>query len=486
MSRTRRFLHGAAHSGFSVFVWMAAWLVTGKLITQALPVAEVGLFGVLLAGSDFLILLLGVGIPVALPKLIAGAPEGERPAVLGAALAVTAALAGLGAVLLWGLALGVPVSARGGLPAFAQGAWPYLGEVSLLVSAGMLRDAIMAALAGFNAYAARSRAIIASALSQVVFAWAALYVLGGGLHGLLLSVAGGHVVGILAMLSGLPGLRAVRLERGHLRGCLRFSGPLYVNSLLTFFYARFDLLLAGAMLGMDAAGLYEAMKRIPAALSRVLGAMLTPYLPGASESIAAGDRGAAMRLMHRATAMTGMLGFGAVLLLLVFQERVARLLFTAAYLEGLGALAPLLLAQVVAVQTGIAGQTLIALGRPHWVTGANLLLPVSGLGLAALLLPRFGLAGAGFAALAAVLLSFGLQFGLVHRAGVRVQARAILDPLLAAAVCAVFWHAAGEVFFLRALAPVLFAAACLLVGVVTPAQWREMAGAFLPRARNGA
>ncbi len=487
MSRIRVVVQGAAYSGASVFLSMGALLIVGKIFTNALTLQEVAAFGAIMALADFLNIALGLGIYNGLPKLVAAAPADARPAYVRAALIGQAAIALIFGALFY-LLLAV---ASGFIRAHAedwtllQQSWPVLRTVPVLFFVGALRETAMAALAGLNRYAARAASTGIASVAQVVLVVMALGIYDLGLPGLIYATIAAHTLAVLGMLLGLP-MRANRhMTRAAWIAALRFSFPLYVNSLLTFFYTRFDFFIVSAFLGAGAAGIYDTIKRLPTILSRVLNALLVPYLPNVSELIAQDDHAGASRMLHHALALTAFLGYTATLCAVIVQEPLIRLLFSEAYVAGAPVLGLLLAAIALTVQAGILGQSLIALGHPHLITLINIGLACAGVLGNVLLLPAFGLMGAGYAALAAIVLSYLLQAVTAQHYGMTLRWKHLLRPHLFLGLSAlpIVLGAGNWPYRLPALG--LFVTLCLSFGVVTRQHLGAVFSALRPVRKNG-
>jgi O-antigen/teichoic acid export membrane protein len=475
MNTRSQLLRGAALSGGSVLFAMAALLVVGKIATNALTPAEVAAFALILLVSDALNLLGSLGLPVALPKLLAAAPT--------PAAARATAYAGLAAIAVLCTLLALPVLLAAALNApgvFSPGspwqtAWPHLGWIAPLLVAGALRDTAMAALAGLHRYGQRALGIVASAAAQIVLAVAAVVAYRGGLPALLAATALAYALAVAWLLWSLRDVAAQRPARTAARDAVRFSLPLYANSLLNFVFQRVDTLLLALLLGDPApVAIYEMAKRLPMVLSRALGALLVPFLPAMAARLTTGDRTGAARLLDRSLALTAFLGFGATFAAVLVQEPLLLALFSPEYLAATSVLGWLLGVMTLAILTGLFGQTLIALGKPGWVTGINVGTALLSVALNLLLIPRWGIAGAACAAAAAAGFSYAAQAFAVHRIGVPVSPRSSVLPVAFAGIAAMLLWGSGVGIVARGLAGAGFLAACFLAGVVRPAELRGL------------
>lgn len=486
MVHTRTFVRGALWSGGSVFASMAAVLLCAKMFTNTLTGEEVGVFVLLLLSADTLNLASSLGLQVSLPKLVAAASPESRSGVAAAAL---------GGQLMVGLTLSLLVfAARPLIEAFAgfteSTALHTLSDHAWLVPplylTGLLRDLCMASLAGLNRYAARGAGILAASFLQVLLIYVFVWRTEGGVTALTLATALSYAIALVWLFAALPRGGRLAFHPAQFMDLVRFSVPLYLNSLLTFVYQRMDTALVTAMLGVPAAGIYEMMKRAPMLLSRSLGALLVPYLPGISALAAAGKQEHAARLVHETLTLTAFAGFSGALLATALQEPLVLFLFSADYLEGLPALGLLLAAMCLMVQAGVAGQTLIAHNRPGAVTLVNVAVVLVSLGLNALLLPRLGLRGAGIAACTAGAVSFWAQALMVHRWSIPIRLVSHLKLQGAMGFCLlILVFSRGSIP--RDLAVVaLFVALSLLMKTLTVTHLRALLSALNPTEKDSA
>ena len=210
-----------------------------------------------------------------------------------------------------------------------------------------------------------------------------------------------------------------------------------IRDRLTFLFQRFDTVLVVLITrNVEAVAVYEIAKRLATMLSRVLGAMLVPYLPSVSDLIARRDAEGAARLLRVAGAAATFFGYLGVLAAVTVQEPLIVALFNADYLGATVVLGLLMTVTCIAVQTGLMGQTLIALGRPGIVTLVNIATAALSVGANLILLPRMGIQGAAVAALIAGAVSNAAQTFFVRRAGLRVSIPRHLAPHLFMAVAA--------------------------------------------------
>ncbi len=480
MTRLETMARGAVLSAASICISMAALLVTGKLFTNALDQTTVGVFALLLVSADFINILSGMGLAVSMPKLVAESSPQRRREIIGSALAAqTLVLLALGLVVL--------VAQRGiqRPEHFIQdpgwlGVHRALHLLPLLFITGGLRDLVMAMLAGLDRYGCRAAGICAASITQVVLVYLAVLRLGGGLSALIVSMAAAYALALVLLWAGLGRDGLPRMNIRIYRQSLWFSSPLYANQLMSFFTQRFDTVLITSLLGVTHAAVYEMIKRLPVIVNRVMNALLVPYLPHISRLISEDDRQGASKLLNHATAVAAFIGYGAALGLVALQHYLIVLLFTPEYLSGAPVLGLLLVAASLALQSGIMGQTLIALGRNIVVPLVNIGTMIISVVANLLVIPYFGLVGAGWVAIAASGFSFAMQALYTHRAGIHVSIGPCIKPLILLTACSMSYYIITPHVAAGITAVGLFVALSLLWGVVTTRQLLKVAQALAP------
>ncbi|MBL7646698.1 MAG: polysaccharide biosynthesis C-terminal domain-containing protein [Candidatus Hydrogenedentes bacterium] len=466
----QRFLQGAAYSTGSMIYSTLALLVAGKLMTNALTPEAVGQVALLLILGELLGTCCNLGLTAALPKLLPACDEPGRAGLLGALLPfqmlsalLMAAVCGLGALFApWWRPL-----AEGFLPLPVALLW--LAPPLLLIIT--LRDFLLAAAAGLHAYGLRAGAImLMSSLQMLTFG--ALFVLGveeAFHYALAYIVSGAAGTGLLLRIAPRP----YGWDGPLVRRQVGFSAPLFANTLLGFAYQRLDTVIVVYFLGVGSAAVFEMAKRIPGVVARFLNAGLVPYLPSIAGLLRDSGRDGAGLLLQRASAYSAFTGYLATLAVVAVQEPLLAALFTTDYEGAAPAMGPLLIAACLATQAGLMGQALIALDRPVLVMNINVGLAAIGIGLNLLLIPQFGLAGAGWSAAAAAWFSFVLQRAAVARAGLPLtRSGALWITIFFVATYGFAWWM-NSVFW-TLVAALVYGAACLGAGSVSFKELRTL------------
>ncbi len=416
--RPPRRVEGALLSAASVAFATLATLGTAKVFTNTLSAAEVAGYALLLMWSDFLNLLTTSGLPVGLPKLIAAAPQQERAGWLRAALRLVTLSSITGSFLFCGLFLLADRFGYRSLSPTTPQQEPFLMAIVLLAVLGAVRDTALSALAGCDQYRWRALGIAFNAGSLFVLVAVGMLWFHAGFSALVLFTIVGNAFTVMLCLFGLPIHDAAQTQTRHvpLRNMLIFSFPLYLNSLLNYAVQRLDtLLLLGFTGDARSVALYEMAKRVPLLLSRGFGAILVPFFPATASAIASGANDRAALNLSAANVAVAVVGYLALFLVYVVQEPLLRILFSAEYIEAGVVLPWLILATLFIIQAGLMGQTLIALGKPSYVTAINFVCTLLSFAAIPLLLPPLGLAGMGVSVSMGAALSYAAQAFSVRR-----------------------------------------------------------------------
>jgi O-antigen/teichoic acid export membrane protein len=415
VSTARRFLRGAALSAFSTGVALISLLAVAKMATNALPPEAVAVFALAMLMGDGLNLLGNLGLFASAPKLMAERPAApDRARLLGDLLGGQALASGLvvaGLAVAW---LVAPLLVDD--TATLRTALIWAAPLSVL---GAYRDTLLAAFAGCNRYAAHAAASVVFSAGQALMVYALVWQGEASVQRMLLAMVLAQAAGVALLLALARGGFRYPFSIAAYLAAARFSLPLFANTLLNFLFQRLDTLLVTALLGLHATALYEIAKRFPQVLSRVLNALLLPWLPTVTGLLAEGRQADAARALRKVVLAVTALGYAAIIPASLLSEKLIFLLASPDYIDAAPLLGLLMLGIHFAVQAGVFGQTLIALGQPIAVTVGNVAQAACSLGGAWLLLPHLGLTGMGCAWCLGAGISLLLQGSAVWRAGLR-------------------------------------------------------------------
>ncbi len=198
------------------------------------------------------------------------------------------------------------------------------------------------------------------------------------------------------------------------RALLRQALPLAALELVVIVYSRLGVFFVERQAGLPAVGRYYAALRLTEPLVAAGAALAVSLLPVFARLIASGDAATLSRRFRRTSLLaTGSAAGVAAILSLIAEPLLA--MIRPEYAAAAGVLRVLAWAAVPMVQNQLSSTVIHASGRYHVVTACSTVNLGVFLGLAFLLVPRFGPLGAALATLGTESLNAVVQLSLVRR-----------------------------------------------------------------------
>jgi O-antigen/teichoic acid export membrane protein len=273
-------------------------------------------------------------------------------------------------------------------------------------------------------------------LAGGVLAWT----LGSGLLGLVTAHLLAYVVTLA--LAVLVVRRIFRPEEMHrllsaprLPGFARFSVPIALSEALNALVQRAGIFILTSRLGPEAVALYNAAELITRAISNIRYAFDSIVAGVLSETLALGQHDRLKYNLRLATRWVVSVAAPITATVVVLRADLLQLLFSGPYVAGAGLLLTLALSHLVNSSLGLTGWVLMVAGKSHLSLFNNVVCSAFNLVASYFLIGRFGVIGAGYAAVGTSLLMQGLivaQTIIWQR--VHPLSAALLKPLAAAAL----------------------------------------------------
>ncbi|MBZ0267789.1 oligosaccharide flippase family protein [bacterium] len=267
------------------------------------------------------------------------------------------------------------------------------------------------------------------------FAFSFLLLLSGaGLAGILGGYVAATTVALVVAIVMVSRLHPIReLPRGEAPSragaLLRYSLPLALSYVVHGLAERIDILMIGYFLDEARVGLYASGSAVARTLLILLASMMPVTATLAAEYAGRGDRAGIADLRRRAGRWMLLLGAPIAVAFGLFPAFLVTTLFGDEYAGGAPILRILAPGYLAAIVLGPLGVIIAALGKTTWSLQNALVRTSVNIALNALLIPRWGLAGAAVATTAAMtagtamyvlqlrkLVSFGSPFGGAGRA----------------------------------------------------------------------
>lgn len=193
----------------------------------------------------------------------------------------------------------------------------------------------------------------------------------------------------------------------------RFSAPRALAGVAQVAMQRLDIILVGALAGLEAAAIYGAATRFLALGQMVARAISLSVQPLLGESLARQDNPATAQLYQASTAWLILATWPLYLILLNFGGTVLGV-FGDGYSVGKDALIILCAAMLVATACGMVDMVLVMAGRSFWNLMNVLIAFAVNISLDLLLIPAHGVLGAALGWAAALLIGNLLPLAQVH------------------------------------------------------------------------
>jgi O-antigen/teichoic acid export membrane protein len=238
----------------------------------------------------------------------------------------------------------------------------------------------------------------------------------------VVAVGAANAIGAMWVLRALSPSVSWSLKRDVLWSSLRYGVRPYVVCVAGFLVTRFDLLFINTSRGSAVAGYYSVALTITGLLSTlpvIVGQVLFPRLTRMP------DIRARWRLAVRATCLTAIIMGPIAVILAAFAPSLLGMVFGRPFAEAGVALVWLLPGVVLLATEVVLVQYLNSIGYPLSLVGAWIATAALNLGLNAVLIPRFGIRGAGTASS----LTYLALFGIVVALAMRHVRRTTLDSL---------------------------------------------------------
>ena len=470
--------------GVLQFLSMLLMLAKTKILAVTLGPAAVGTMSVIDKLTALVAQTLSLSLPLAalrfLPAALRESPEAmdllyrRMRNVLLVLIVPAAALCmaiSIGAPEWWGAEL-VPYQ-RVLMLAFAG--LPVVGLVPFLTNAyagGMTHARAMT----FSI--AHSAVLVAAAVTAAVgFGFGGFYGLYATLGTVLVVIAARRVT---AAGSGVPS--APRISAGFRLpvAIWRFAGALLALAFAAPYAALFVQYTSLRLYGAEASGILQSAVGISFSVRTLLGTahavLLTPHVNREAEPRAR------MTWANEFQRNTALLFVVVLPPLLLFSDIALRVLYSGQFVGAAAFVALFVAAEVVTLLSGTYQSLIVAGDRMTFHVIQNLLAQALLVGVAAIALPRLGLAGAGIAALAAPLFLYGTTLVFLRRQyGVRVSSEAAMMAVLTFAVLlacgavgSTFYGLSGTVLGTKAaLCVAVWIAAYMVMPVADRSRLRE-------------
>ena len=389
---------------------IAIGLVALRLVTGAIPEAELGAYWVLTSVSALLANFADLGLGMAVARHL---PTESDTASARRLMHTVLALRLASLVLLCAIvAICRPWILRILDAEVIAAKYGYLYAFIFVSSLSELYNNF---LQGLNRFRAMAVYALASSVARLVLLVTFVNHMHMGVTGLFVSEIVSSAFGaLLAGLSSRLGLMPT-FDRARASRQLRFGFPLYLNTLLSYTSSRINTVLIGSMRNTVAVSWFSVAARVPDQLMFVLRAYIQVYLPSMTRLLTRGDTEAARRLLSASLHLMGFTFAMLALCLSFVRSELLGFLAPPSYQVASPAVPLLLGGLAFGVLGSLLGVTLVALGDSRTPVRINIWTSLIAFALNAFCIARWGFLGAAWAHFTWNVIAYGITDVVVSR-----------------------------------------------------------------------
>lgn len=192
----------------------------------------------------------------------------------------------------------------------------------------------------------------------------------------------------------LSSLLNLNYHRNTYREIIRFSIPLYLNSMLTFLRERVNVFLVGAFLNPVSVAYFDIGGKIPAGFSKIFQSFIIVYFPNLSTLFSEGKKVDAKNLMNKSLNILSIGMSFIVLISFLFKDEIIVLMFSEKYAQSSMAFSLLMLNFYFRAISNIMGYSLVSAGYSSIPVKVNSVSSIVNVISSVIFIPFFGFIGA--------------------------------------------------------------------------------------------
>ncbi|MCP1188538.1 MATE family efflux transporter [Priestia flexa] len=195
---------------------------------------------------------------------------------------------------------------------------------------------------------------------------------------------------------------------------VKYSFSLVLAAVMSVAIDRIDTIMLGQMIDMKTVGIFQISTQIATFMTMILIIFDTAFAPQISKLYHSGQHEKLREMYVKCTRLLGLIALAALLFLVTFSDFILSI-FGQEFPEGQMVLILKLLGQFINVAVGSVWLMLSMTGRPKFHIYGNLLACSLNIGLNFLLIPHYGMNGAAFASMIAIMVTNIIGYILVAR-----------------------------------------------------------------------
>jgi O-antigen/teichoic acid export membrane protein len=457
-----RFVKGTMSTGIGTFIAMVFSFLNIIIVVRLVPKEQFGAYILLQIIVAFLAMMGDFGLNISVTKFIAGSEGAAKKNIVNTVVyfkLVSLILLSL-VIFLFRNAL-IQVFKSHSLSEITI----YIPILFLFESFNILFNSI---LQGLQYYRKMAVAQVILSCINLLFIFIFLVNLKFGLRGLIYARLFSLILSLLYQYKAAHINIGYSYNKNLLKEMFKFGFPLGLNGILTFIFLRIDTLIVGAFLNPVSVAYYGTAKKIPDSASQMFCSFLSVYFPNMSELFVKKKLIEAENVLNNSLRLVSFVTIFATFVIILFQEDIVKLLFSAQYLESASVLSLLMFCLCIESISTILGTSLVSAGYSSLPVIINVVDAVVNIIANLILIPKFGIMGAAYAALLARIAANPANVFFLKRNGIQVNVWGYVKPILIFTICSsIYFIFGGKGIIAKVFLIILFFMLCLISSVVS-------------------
>ncbi len=385
----KNFIKGSLATSAGTMASMLFHFISIMIITRQISKEEFGIYALIIVIANFLNIISSLGLELSLVKFVASAIEREKKSTLVPTLILRAIFIIIFSVLVifFGDIL---------FSLFSFTASDFLHIIIFLFILDNLRSLFFNLLQGMNLFKKYALIQIITSILRVALLLIIIYADDLTLKNVLYIEIGVAflTVALQIIFAKYKDILRWDVTAGNIKRIIKFSAPIYMNSILTFIYNQVNVFIIGAYLNPVSIASYDVAGKIPTAGKKGFNSFIVVFYPSLSKLFSKGEHDNAINLMNKSLFTISTIINVVLLISFLFNKEIIQLLFSIKYLDSSLVFSFLMVSFFLNSMSNIMGYSLVSAGFPASTLRVGVISSILSLSGALIMVPIWGIMGA--------------------------------------------------------------------------------------------
>lgn len=414
------FYRGVLLSGTGSVITITMLFAETALAVRVLTAENYGIFVLLVAITNFVVMGMDFGCKIAVIQQIASSDTQKQIQIVNSVVLFRLFVCIFASAILW----------------YSHDALRWLDPTGMLMSYvawlpvmfifTSLDQLFEAMLKGFKRY--QHVAIAQTGRSILRFGLTVLFVVGFqlGPQGIIFSWIFSFAFSSMYQYALLPVPKRLKMDRSLLNGILRFGVPIQATAFLWHVSGQIQVVLLSALAGPSSVAIFDVAAKIPMALQRISESFISVYFPTMSTLLSNKNYDEAGRVLAQSLKLTSFVVAAGVLMGIAFSREAMVILFSAEYRVAAFAFSLMLLSFHMMFVVNLFGYTLTSAGFPKLSLVENSVRALTSIAATLILVPIYNFNGAASSRLLSNYAAWPVVVWLLQKKNIPVYVRSFL------------------------------------------------------------